>query len=374
MLPKSQTDMPDKRKKYLFMVQGEGRGHMTQALSLQKILTAANHEVCCVLVGKSNRREIPAFFREKIQAPVLCLESPNFIVDAKNKGVRLFPSIWHNLKKLPVFLKNLKEINKAVQLYSPDVVVNFYEPLGGLYFLLYRPQIPFVCIGHQYLLMHRNFLFPPKSGLDKWLLQMNTRITMFRADKLLGLSFRHLPPDKNPKLVVTPPLLRKEILSLTPELQPYYLMYLLNTGYIEEVIAWHAKNTNVRIHCFSDSKDMADGHQVHGTLTFHAINDALFLEYLKNCSGYISTAGFESICEAMYLDKPVMMVPVHGHFEQECNAVDACHAGAGMWSKNFRLEDFLSYLPRHRAPGAEFQKWARSAEKIFLEELSLNKI
>lgn len=39
---------------------------------------------------------------------------------------------------------------------------------------------------------------------------------------------------------------------------------------------------------------------------------------MQGCSGYVTTAGFESVCEAMYLGKPVMMIPTH--VEQEINA------------------------------------------------------
>ena len=39
--------------KILFIIQGEGRGHLTQALSLRQKLTDEGHQVVGVLVGKS---------------------------------------------------------------------------------------------------------------------------------------------------------------------------------------------------------------------------------------------------------------------------------------------------------------------------------
>ena len=39
--------------KILFIIQGEGRGHLTQALSLRQKLMAEGHEIVGVLVGKS---------------------------------------------------------------------------------------------------------------------------------------------------------------------------------------------------------------------------------------------------------------------------------------------------------------------------------
>ena len=53
--------------KVLFIVQGEGRGHLTQAITLEEILRRNGHEVVEVLVGKSNTRRLPGFFNRSIQ-------------------------------------------------------------------------------------------------------------------------------------------------------------------------------------------------------------------------------------------------------------------------------------------------------------------
>ncbi len=90
---------------------------------------------------------------------------------------------------------------------------------------------------------------------------------------------------------------------------------------------------------------------------------------MKDCIGYVSTAGFESICEAMYLGKPVMMVPTEGQFEQECNAIDAVKSNAGISSKEFDISKLVDYLPKHKIEGNEFGSWISQAEKMFLKEL-----
>lgn len=53
---------------------------------------------------------------------------------------------------------------------------------------------------------------------------------------------------------------------------------------------------------------------------------------MAGCKAYASTAGFESVCEAMYLGKPILMVPAH--IEQDCNAYDAEKSGAGIISSD----------------------------------------
>ena len=46
--------------RYVFIVQGEGRGHLTQAISMERLLRENGHEVAAVLVGKSPARRLPA--------------------------------------------------------------------------------------------------------------------------------------------------------------------------------------------------------------------------------------------------------------------------------------------------------------------------
>lgn len=48
--------------KYLFIIQGEGRGHLTQAMTMEKLLRSRGHEVVEMLVGKSESRKLPSFF------------------------------------------------------------------------------------------------------------------------------------------------------------------------------------------------------------------------------------------------------------------------------------------------------------------------
>ena len=65
--------------KFLFIVQGEGRGHLTQSMTLEKILLDRGHEVVGIMVGKSPQRRIPDFFTDEVTAPVTYFESMNFM-------------------------------------------------------------------------------------------------------------------------------------------------------------------------------------------------------------------------------------------------------------------------------------------------------
>lgn len=355
--------------KFLFIVQGEGRGHMTQAISLSSMLRSNGHQVAHTLVGKSNKREIPSFFFEKIGAQVTTFESPNFVFDNSNKKINIPKTIAFNAFKLGTFVKSLNKINKVVKSTQPDVIINFYDLLSGLYSGLYKPKAKFICIGHQYLLNHPEFQFPKGFTIDKILMKINTAFTSLRACKHLALSFRPMKNIENKKLFVVPPLLRSEITALLPENQGYILGYMLNSGYAVDIEKWHKEKPEHELHFFWDKKDAEEETKVTPKLTFHKINDRKFLEMMSKCGAYSSTAGFESICEAMYLGKPIMMVPTYGHFEQACNALDASIAGGGIKSDTFDLSNLLNYIPKHKDITKEFRAWANSSQKLFLDYL-----
>jgi uncharacterized protein (TIGR00661 family) len=358
--------------KFLFIVQGEGRGHMTQAIALRNILVRNGHEVVSTLVGKSARREFPAFFIEKIQAPVSGFDSPNFVLDPKNKGLKIMETFKVNLLQARKYLDNLKDIDTVVVEHQPDVIINFYDLLAGMYSFFYKEKrgFRFVCVGHQFLLEHPDFEFPEGHGTDRFLLHNNTVISAAKSDLNLALSFVKMRDVPQKHLFVVPPLLRQEVLDLEPEDNDFILGYMVNDGYAEEIITWHEQNKHISLVCFWDRKGVENPYHPHENLVFHKLDDVKFLEHMRACKAYVSTAGFESICEAMYLGKPVMMIPTANHFEQLCNAIDAVKAGAGIRHDKFDISLLVDYLPHHQSKKEVFRKWASGAENKFITLLT----
>lgn len=136
--------------KFLFIVQGEGRGHLTQAITLEEMLLRNGHEVVEVLVGKSSTRTLPGFFNRSIHAPVKRFISPNFLPTVDDKRANLTRSFAYNLLKIPEYFRSMCYINQRIRETGAEVVINFYELLTGLTYTFFRPSVPYVCIGHQY--------------------------------------------------------------------------------------------------------------------------------------------------------------------------------------------------------------------------------
>ena len=356
---------------FIFIVQGEGRGHMTQAISLFQILKASGHEIGHVIVGKSKRRELPEFFVQNIDAPITQLESPNFITDRNSKSVSVFKTLFVNLVRLPIYLTSTQKIDQIVKQEKPDTIINFYDFLSGLYFLLKRPKTTHIALAHQFLLSHPEFEFPKGRIYDRLSLITGNKLAGYKAKKLLCLSFRPMRDDPKNGLIVVPPLLREEIKTQEVSDKDFFLVYMVNHGYADQVRLFHRNHPELKIHCFWDKKGEPEELK-EGNLTFHRLNDKKFINLMSSCKGYLSTAGFESICEAMFMGKPVLMVPVKGHYEQSCNAIDAKRAGAGISSQNFDLELLLEYLPLYKPVKDDFTAWIQQTNKLFLQNLVEN--
>lgn len=352
--------------KFLFIVQGEGRGHFTQAITLEEMLLRNGHEVVEVLVGKSSTRTLPGFFNRSIHAPVKRFISPNFLPTVDDKRANLTRSFAYNLLKIPEYFRSMCYINQRIRETGAEVVINFYELLTGLTYTFFRPSVPYVCIGHQYLFLHRDFEFPEKSSVQLWMLRFFTRMTACRASKKLALSFKAMKQDGEQQIVVMPPLIRQEVIAIQPEEGNYIHGYMVNSGFADSVESFHAIHPEIPLKFFWDKADTEEVTKIDETLSFYQIDDVRFLNGMAGCRAYASTAGFESICEAMYLGKPVLMVPAH--IEQDCNAYDAMMAGAGIVSDSFDLEPLLRFVGRY-TPNRNFVSWVRSCERRIILEL-----
>ncbi|MGE0566384.1 MAG: glycosyltransferase family protein [Bacteroidia bacterium] len=358
-------------KKYMLVVQGEGRGHMTQAISMYDMLIEQGNDVPIVVVGSSGRREIPAFFYEKVKTKIVTVPSPNFITDKKNKSINISKTLLHNIKNYKLYKESMSTLDLLIKTHKPDVIINFFDLLIGLYYKFYKPSSKLVCIAHQYIYLHPDFEFPKGKWIDKSAIKFYTKLTANGSSKNLALSFYNIHTASE-GVVIVPPLLRKEIFNLEPIKNDFYLVYLVNNGYYEDLIKWHKQFPETKIHCFTDQSENLRKLYAYNSdnLELHELDDELFLSMMSTAKGLASTAGFESVCEAMYLDKPVMMVPVEGHYEQFCNSRDAYKAGAGIFADKFDLSRLVEISSKFRKENKFYKDWVLNAKNRIYREIA----
>jgi hypothetical protein len=139
----------------------------------------------------------------------------------------------------------------------------------------------------------------------------------------------------------------------------------LNHGYAGDIERWCAENPGVPVQCFYDKPGAPDEEKKSPSLTFHKLHGEKFLQLMAGCRAVVCTAGFESVSEAAYLGKPVLMIPVQNHIEQFLNALDAVKAGIGINDSEFKLSRLLAPDVPHA--GQNFRDWVDSAESIAMD-------
>lgn len=343
----------------LFVVQGEGRGHMTQALALASMLRRRGHRVVRSVVGTSERREVPAFFVDGLATRIETVASPTFVTDGDGR-VRLGATVASALRQWPRYAPSLDAIGRVVEAVEPDVIVTFYEGLMGVYAATRTPDVPIVAVGHQHMVEHPAYPFAPGSPLQRLALRGYTRLAGWGADVRLALSLYDADDTPGRRTRVVPPLLRPALFGLADRpTDGSLVVYLLEPRMARDLAAWSDRHPDVRVHCFSE----VPAHEHSAALTFHALSGRRFLERMAVARGVVCTAGFETVSEAMWLGTPALMVPTPGHYEQQCNARDAAAAGAGLAASTLDLDAFLDHLDQTPAPDPEpFRAWVARAE------------
>src|SRR5581483_663595 len=179
--------------KVMFTVQGEGRGHMTQAMAMAEMLQRRGHQVSAVMAGANQTRSLPPFFEQAFSVPVRRIASPGFSLK-QSRAISLPRSLAHIVAHLPEFRRSLALIDETIREVQPDLILNFLEPLMGVYNLLRRHPVPVLVIGHQYALEHPQFLRVGKFPLQCLGMRQYIRVTGARSTRL-ALSFYPLPDD-----------------------------------------------------------------------------------------------------------------------------------------------------------------------------------
>ena len=354
----------------LFIVQGEGRGHLTQAISLTQLLQAAGHTVIGAWVNVAKGRPIPEFFTDQFKAPITAINGPLMVYDPKTNALNVSATVRGVLTHLRRYRRSIRQLRDAIRDENPDVVINFFELLGGLTYGLYRPDVPMVCIGHQCMTFHPGFPFPPGKRLDKFLFKALIRLNTWGATELFGLSFDEQNDVPNQHLRVMPPLLRHELTERERvDDEPFILAYTTQPGLVKEVLATHEQCPDVMLHYFNSDTHEAE-HRESDTLFYHQIDGKCYLDFMQRCRAVMTTAGFESVCEAMYLGKPVMMMPQPNHYEQMGNALDGQRVGAGIATDHFDLKKLLDYaLDYDSAVSDRFRAWYATGQTRYITAL-----
>ena len=317
--------------KILFGVQTEGNGHITQCIATKQYLQSQGIEVTTAFAAKK-KRGLPKYFTDEFN--VIDYNGFDFVFDNVGRVV-IWKTIVKNTFELPRLIVSFIKICVIIQKEKPDAIFNYYEPLVGLTALFFK-NIKYVSFGHQYAM--DSVIYPRINGyiVQKLFLSIINKITSIRA-KIVALSYYEF---NDATMIVSPPILRDESYSISDKKEDFVLVYLMNEDMLPQLISQAKKYPDINIQCFTKLTKQYD--ELPNLKLFN-LDGKLFQEKMKVCKSVVCSGGFETSAEAIYQNKPLLMIPMPNHYEQHANCNDAYLNSYAIYSESIDLSKIPKY-------------------------------
>ena len=317
--------------KILFGVQTEGNGHITQCIATKQYLQSQGIEVTTAFAAKK-KRGLSKYFTDEFN--VVDYDGFDFVFDSVGRVV-IWKTILNNTFELPRLIVSFIKICSIIQKEKPDAIFNYYEPLVGLTALFFK-NIKYVSFGHQYAM--DSVIYPRINGyiVQKLFLSIINKITSIRA-KIVALSYYEF---NDATMIVSPPILRAESYSISDKKEDFVLVYLMNEDMLPQLISQAKKYPDINIQCFTKLTKQYD--ELPNLKLFN-LDGKLFQEKMKVCKAVVCSGGFETSAEAIYQNKPLLMIPMPNHYEQHANCNDAYLNSYAIYSESIDLSKIPKY-------------------------------
>ncbi len=315
-----------------YCVSGEGMGHATRSEVVINELVKKNK---IVIFSYDRAYEYLKKRFEKKALDIVNIIGLNFVYE--DNELKVAKSLMTERKKFDKLItKNLPKYLKYISKYDPFLIINDYELVSGT--LAHILNIPLITID--------NMGFFTKGVIpyefDKhWQVKLIRSIIGFNGDYNFIVSLFKIPLKKKyvSNSTFIGPLLRKEIINITPTKEDHILVYQTSKSNIDmfEIL----KSTDQKYVVYGFNKD-----SIEKNIVFKKPSVKGFAKDLASSKGIITNGGFSLICEAVYLKKPIYSIPVKNQIEQQINAYYLKKAGIAMSSKEINMVDLTEYLIR----------------------------
>lgn len=280
--------------KILFGIQGTGNGHISRAREIVPLLQQYG-EVDLLISG--TEAEV------SLSQPVKYRFHGFSFVFGKNGGV----DNWATFK-----IMNLRRLWKdmhSLPLHEYDLIINDFEPVSAWACRLQK--VPSVSLSHQCSFVSQKTPRPKKWNYAEWLFKYYSPTTHH-----IGFHFERYDD------FIHTPVIRSDIRKMETSDLGHYTVYL--PAYSDKTLIKHLKDTNAEWQIFSKRTKTA---YREGNVNVFPVNNEAFNISLASCTGLLTGGGFEGPAEALYLGKKVLMIPMRGQYEQQCNALSASKLG-----------------------------------------------
>lgn len=301
--------------KILYAIQGTGNGHISRARDIiPELLKKGDLDILISGTEADVSLDFPIKYR---------LKGLSFVFGKKG-GIDLMST--YKKAKLRRFFKEVK--NLPVKDY--DIVINDFEPVSAWACYLNRKQC--ISLSHQAAVLNNKAPQPNKKNMvGKTVLKKYAPVT-----NTYGFHFKEY--DKN----IFTPVIRDEIRNANNLKLPHYTVYLpaYNDKRIIKVLK-EVKEVKWEVFSKHTKKPYKENN-----ISVCPVNNEAFIKSLVTCTGVLCGAGFETPAEALFLKKKLMVIPMKGQYEQQCNAAALKEMGVFVLKKLkiSRLDDIKAWV------------------------------
>ncbi len=282
--------------KVLYAFQGTGNGHHTRAIELLPLLRRMADVDVWVSGGGMNRSFDVAVDRQ--------FHGVGFTFGTKG-GID-----WGASLRALKPLQWVRDV-RSLDLGDYDVVLNDFEPVTA--WAAKRQGVPVVGLSHQAAVKHPSS--PKPTQLDRVAIRILNNYAPAHSE--IGFHFQRYAPE------IRTPIIRRQVREASVTCEGHVTVYLPAYG-AQALLAVLGQIPEVRWEVFSRHWDMPT---TKGNVRLLPASSDDFLTSLASSNGVLCGAGFETPSEALFLAKPLLVVPMKGQFEQQCNAAALASMG-----------------------------------------------
>lgn len=275
--------------KILYGIQGTGHGHISRAREIIPKLSE-RAEVDVILSGYNCQLSIDNVHIYKKRGISLAYDSGGSVSYLKTA---------FQIKPV-TFIQDVHQLN--VDHYN--LIISDYEPVTA--WASFHTGIPSIGLSHQASFLSNRSPRPKHKSL------IAEKILKHFApcNKPIGFHFQRY--DK----FIQPPIIREGVRKLTTEKKNHITVYLPAFDH-ESLVSVFTQFREKEWHIFSPLCEKA--YQKENVFV-NPVGNVPFLESMSKSSGVVTSAGFETCAEAMFLGKKLFVIPIRNQYEQLCNA------------------------------------------------------
>jgi uncharacterized protein (TIGR00661 family) len=222
--------------------------------------------------------------------------------------------------------------------FDPDVLVTDFDSFTPILAAILRR--PVISVDHQHVVDRFEH---PQSVASRVSAYRFARVIVTaktpRCSHYVVTSF-FFPAPRWGKTTLTGPIVRPEIARATPSRRDHVLVYQTTSG-DRRLLPALAEVRGARFVVYGLGRS-----ETFGNVELRVFDEARFIDDLASCRAVIANGGFTTLSEAIYLQKPVLSVPVRRQSEQELNAAWLEALGLGMSASRVEPDVVQRFLDR----------------------------